>query len=240
MGSTNGYFAEYQHMAELRGFPAPETKFEVKASRFRESRFLPRIETEMTVARRDFTALAPLLLAGINSQEVEQFKQRNRDVQLTMDAALQNSLQAGLQKLDTLQNSRISVVVMEDNTGDVLASAMYPAAPVADLERMSLTNAELNRLPYFLTTRDLGFTYASQPGSTAKLITASAAFNKLGAAAASKKTVYVRPGDLIRTRSEEPDEVGNISIQRGIVRSNNPFFIRLANELRLEEEGYLA
>jgi cell division protein FtsI/penicillin-binding protein 2 len=167
---------------------------------------------------------------------VEQFKQRNRDVQLTMDAALQNSLQAGLQTLDTLQNSRISVVVMEDNTGDVLASAMYPAAPVADLERMSLTNAELNRLPYFLTTRDLGFTYASQPGSTAKLITASAAFNKLGAAAASKKTVYVRPGDLIRTRSEEPDEVGNISIQRGIVRSNNPFFIRLANELRLEEE----
>jgi hypothetical protein len=51
MGSTNGYFAEYQHMAELRGFPAPETKFEVKASRFRESRFLPRIETEMTVAK---------------------------------------------------------------------------------------------------------------------------------------------------------------------------------------------
>jgi cell division protein FtsI/penicillin-binding protein 2 len=41
---------------------------------------------------------------------------------------------------------------------------------------------------------------------------------------------------LIRTRSEEPDEAGSITIERGIVRSNNPFFIRLANELRLEEE----
>ncbi|RYZ28045.1 MAG: cell cycle protein, partial [Chitinophagaceae bacterium] len=234
MGSTNGYFAEYEHMAELRGFPAPETKFQVKASRFRENRFLPRVETEMSVAKRDFSALANLLLAGINSKDVEEFKQRNRDVQMTVDAALQTNLQTSLQTLDTLQNSRISVVVMEDNTGDVLASAMYPAAPVNDMERMTLTNSELNRLPYFLTTRDLGFTYATQPGSTAKLITASAAFNKLGMAAATK-TINVRPGDLIRTRSEEPDEAGNITIERGIVRSNNPFFVRLANELRLEE-----
>ena len=235
MGSTNGYFAEYEHMAELRGFPAPETKFQVKASRFRENRFLPRTETEMTVAKRDFSALSELLLAGINSKKVEEFKKRNRDVQMTVDAALQTNLQAALQTLDTLKNARISVVVMEDNTGDVLASAMYPAAPVRDMERMTMTNSELNRLPYFMTTRDLGFTYASQPGSTAKLITASAAFNKLGMAAATK-TIHVRPGDLIRTRSEEPDEAGNITIERGIVRSNNPFFIRLANELRLEEQ----
>ncbi|MDQ3278853.1 MAG: penicillin-binding transpeptidase domain-containing protein, partial [Bacteroidota bacterium] len=235
MGSINGYFAEYEHMAELRGFPAPETKFDVKASRFRENRFLPRVATEMTVAKRDFSALAPLLLAGINSQEVEKFKQRNRDVQMTVDAALQTQLQQSLQTLDTLKNSRISVVVMEDNTGDVLASASYPAPPVADMEQMMLTNSEQNSLPYFMTTKDLGFTHATQPGSTAKLITAAAAFNKLGLGAATK-TITVRPGDLIRTRSEEPDEVGAITIRRGIVRSNNPFFIRLANEERLEEE----
>ncbi|HET7899232.1 MAG TPA: FtsW/RodA/SpoVE family cell cycle protein, partial [Flavisolibacter sp.] len=171
MGSTNGYFAEYEHMAELRGFPAPETKFVVKASRFRESRFLPETQVEMTVAKRDFSALAPLLLAGINSADVEKFKEQNRDVQMTVDAALQTQLQQSLQAADTLKNSRISVVVMEDNTGDVLASAMYPAAPVNDMERMTMSNAELRRLPYFITTRDLGFTYATQPGSTAKLIT---------------------------------------------------------------------
>jgi hypothetical protein len=31
-----------------------------------------------------------------------------------------------------------------------------------------------------MTTTDLGFTYASQPGSTAKVLTAMSAFNKLG------------------------------------------------------------
>lgn len=236
MGSTNGYYGEYEHMAELRGFPAPETRFTVKATRFRENRFLPQTAVEMSVAKRDYGALAPLLLAGINSRQVDSFKRSNRDVQMTMDAALQTQLQASLQNLDTLKNSRISVVVMESSTGDVLASAAYPAAPVNEPERMSLSNAELNRLPYFVTTRDLGFTYATQPGSTAKLITASAAFNKLGTEAAAKKTITVRPGDLIRVKSEEPDEVGNISIERGIVKSNNPFFIRLANELRLEED----
>ncbi len=236
MGSTNGYYGEYEHMAELRGFPAPETKFTVKAARFRENRFLPQTAVEMSVAKRDYSALAPLLLAGINSHQVDSFKRQNRDVQMTIDAGLQTGLQASLQALDTLKNSRISVVVMESNTGDVLASASYPAAPVNEPERMSLSNAELNRLPYFVTTRDLGFTYATQPGSTAKLITASAAFNKLGTAVAEKKTIQVRPGDLIRVKSEEPDEVGNITIERGIVKSNNPFFIRLANELRLEED----
>lgn len=235
MGSTNGYYAEYEHMAELRGFPAPETRYEVKATRYRESRFLPRTQTEMTVAKRDYSALAPLLLAGINSSKVDSFKEKNRDVQMTVDAALQTRLQQSLQTMDTLQSSRISVVVMEDNTGDVLASAMYPAPPVNEMEKMVLTNADLSRLPYFVTTRDLGFTYATQPGSTAKLITASAAFNKLGMAAATL-TKRVRPDDLIRVRSEEPDEVGNITIERGIVKSNNPFFIRLANEEKLQEQ----
>ena len=34
-GATNGYFAEYEHAAELRGFPTPATKFQVSATRFR-------------------------------------------------------------------------------------------------------------------------------------------------------------------------------------------------------------
>jgi cell division protein FtsI/penicillin-binding protein 2 len=62
-----------------------------------------------------------------------------------------------------------------------------------------------------------------------------AAFNKLGEAAATK-TIQVRPGDLIRLKSPEPDEAGNIGIERAIVRSNNAFFIRLANEEQLQEE----
>jgi cell division protein FtsI/penicillin-binding protein 2 len=38
-------------------------------------------------------------------------------------------------------NNRISVVVMEDKTGDVLASANYPLPPVNDWDMLNLTPA---------------------------------------------------------------------------------------------------
>ena len=235
MGGTNGYFAEYEHMAELRGFPTPESNFEVTATRFREDRFLPAKSTEMTVLKRDYIALAPLLMAGINSNAVDSFKQRNRDLQLTVDAALQTQIQKALQANDSLMNSRVSVVIMHDATGDVLASASYPLPSLSEPEELTLSISEQNKLPYWVTNSDLGFTTATQPGSTAKLVTAMAAFNKLGIKA-EKKIILIRPQDLIRIKSEEPDETGSINIERGIVRSNNPFFIRLANEEQLQEE----
>lgn len=234
-GSSNGYFGEYEHAAELRGFPTPAAKFEVSAHRFRQDRFLPETSTEMTVTKRDYSALSRLLLAGINSQQVDSFKRRNRDVQLTMDAALQTNLQKALATDDSVKIKRVSVVVMEDNTGDVLASASYPLPPVNDWDMLTLSEAELNKFPGWNVNSDIGFTYATQPGSTAKLVTALAAFNKLGEAAANK-TIRVFPQDLIRIKGPEPDEAGNITIERGIVKSNNSFFIRLANQERLQEE----
>ncbi len=234
-GATNGYFAEYEHASELRGFPTPSAKFQVSATRFRQERFLPETATEMTVVKRNYGALAPLLLAGINSKEVDAFKQRNRDVQLTMDAALQTTIQHSLPTDDSLVNKRVSVVIMEDNTGDVIASANYPLPPVNDWERLTLTAAQQNKVSGWITNNDLGFTHATQPGSTAKLVTALAAFNKLGDAAATK-TILVHPWELIRVKSAEPDEAGNINIERAIIKSNNSFFIRLANEEQLQEE----
>ncbi|MDB5193889.1 MAG: cell cycle protein, partial [Segetibacter sp.] len=234
-GSANGYFAEYEHDAELRGFPTPTTKMQVSAHRFREDRFLPETSTEMTVSRRDYSALSGLLLAGINSKEVEAFKQKNRDVTLSMDATLQTSLQKAFGADDSLKIKRVSVVIMEDNTGDIIASAAYPLPSVNDWDMLTLTERELNRLPGWNVNSDIGFTHATQPGSTAKVATTIAAFNKLGEAAATK-SILVRPADLIRIKSAEPDEAGNITIERGLVRSNNSFFIRLANEEQLQEE----
>ncbi|RZK71731.1 MAG: cell cycle protein, partial [Pedobacter sp.] len=40
----------------------------------------------------------------------------------------------------------------------------------------------------------------------------------------------------IRTKGIEPDETGNINLQRAIVNSNNVYFIKLANEEQLQEE----
>ncbi len=234
-GGNNGYFAEYAHAAELRGFPAPVVKYQVSANSFRPERFLPATATEMTVTKRDYSALSDLLVAGINSNEVTEFKKRNRDVILTMDAALQTKIELAIQDDDSVNRKRVSVVVMEDSTGDVIASACWPLPPVNDWERLSLSENEVNKLPGWNVNTDIGFTHATQPGSTAKLVTAMAAFNKLGLAAA-KKTIRVFQKDLIRVTGPEPDEAGLITIEKAIVKSNNSFFIRLANEERLQEE----
>jgi cell division protein FtsW (lipid II flippase)/cell division protein FtsI/penicillin-binding protein 2 len=233
-GSTNGYFAEYEHAAELRGFHTPTSSMTTRANKYREDRFLPRGVKEMTVSKRDYAELAPLLLSGINSQEVAEFKKRNRDVRLSIDAQLQTAIQQSISRDDSLKNNRVSVVIMEDTTGDVLASAVYPLPPVKDWELLNMTTAEQNKLSGWYTTADLGFTYATQPGSTAKVLTALAAFNKLGLSA-KDKTFTVNRKERIRTKGIEPDETGLITLERAIVHSNNVYFIKLANEEQLQE-----
>jgi cell division protein FtsW (lipid II flippase) len=233
-GSTNGYFAEYEHAAELRGFKMPVTSYNVKASRFQEDRFLPRGMKEMTVSKRDYSALAPLLLADINGPEIAAFKNKNRDVQLTVDAELQTSIQQSIAADTALLDNRVSVVVMEANTGDVLASAVYPLPPVRNWDQLTMPQADQNKLATWMTTTDLGFTYASQPGSTAKVLTAMSAFNKLGMSAADV-VYHVSMNERIRTKGIEPDETGMISMERAIAKSNNVYFIKLANQQHLEE-----
>ena len=233
-GSTNGYFAEYEHAAELRGFQTPVTKFNTIATRFREDRFLARGVKEMTVAKKDYRELAYLLLAGINSREVDEFKQRNRDIRLSLDAALQANIQRSIAKDDSLKDNRVSVVIIEDSSGDVLTSAVYPLPVIKDWDMMTMSQAEQNKLSNWVTTSDLGFTYATQPGSTAKVLTAMASFNKLGLAAVEKK-YQVSAYERIRTKGLEPDETGLISLERALIKSNNVYFIKLANEEKLQE-----
>ena len=234
-GSTNGYFAEYEHAAELRGFKMPTTSFNAHASRFREDRFLPRGVKEMSVSKRDYSAIAPLLLAGLNSAAVDSFKRRNRDLQMTVDASLQTHIQQALAADTAMQDNRVSVVIMLPQTGDVLASAVYPLPPVNNYDQLTMPINEQNKLSQWMTTSDLGFTYATQPGSTAKVLTAMASFNKLGLAATQVK-FHVSMEERIRTKGIEPDETGIITLERAIAKSNNVYFIKLANEKQLQED----
>jgi cell division protein FtsW (lipid II flippase) len=233
-GGINGYFAEYEHAAELRGFNMPLTNYHLIASRYREDRFLPRGPKEMTVVKRDFSALSALLISGLDSNEIALFKKRNRDVKLSVDADLQTHLQGALSQDPAVQRNRVSVVVMSSATGDVLASAVYPLPPVKNWEQLTMSRTDQNKLAGWMTTADLGFTVATQPGSTAKLLTAMAAFNKMGSSAA-KQTYLVKANERIRSGGPEPDETGNIDMERAIVKSNNVYFIKLANQQQLAE-----
>jgi cell division protein FtsW (lipid II flippase) len=233
-GGINGYFAEYEHAAELRGFKMPLTSYTLIASRYREDRFLPRGPKEMTVLKRDFSALSSLLISGLDTNEIALFKKRNRDVKLTVDAGLQTHLQAALAADPSLRDNRVSVVVMSSNNGDVLASAVYPLPALKNWEQLTMSTADQNKLANWTTTADLGFAVATQPGSTAKLLTAMAAFNKLGPAAA-QQNYLVKANERIRSGGPEPDETGNIDMERAIVKSNNVYFIKLANQQHLQE-----
>jgi cell division protein FtsW (lipid II flippase) len=231
-GSINGYFAEYEHAAELRGFQMPLTSYTLTASRYREDRFLPRGPKEMTVVKKDYAALAALLSSGLDTNEIARFKERNRDIKLSVDADLQTHLQQAMASSTALKNSRTSVVVLSSGTGDVLASAMFPLPPVKNWEALTMSTADQNKLASWTTTADLGFTVATQPGSTAKLLTAMAAFNQLGMAAA-KQSYLVKADERIRSTGPEPDETGVIDMERAIVKSNNVYFIKLANQQHL-------
>ncbi len=234
-GGTNGYFGEYAHAAELRGFEMPITSYNVTASKYREDRFLPRGVKDMAVQQRDFSALKPLLISGLDTAAIAALKRKNRDVRLSVDASLQTRIQQSIAADTALHDNRVSVVILESSTGDVLASAAYPLPEVKNWEQMILSNTEQNRLPGWVTNADPGFTIATQPGSTVKLLTAMASFNKLGAAAA-KKSYRVQAHERIRTKGFEPDETGVITLERAIVKSNNVYFIKLANEEHLGEE----
>lgn len=232
-GGINGYFAEYEHAAELRGFKMNTTSYTMTASKYKEDQFLPRGPKEMTVLKKDYSALAPLLVSGLDSTEIAVFKKRNRDVKLSVDADLQTHLQQALAADASVADNRVSVVVMASNTGDVLASAMYPLPPVKSWEQLTMSMADQNKLAGWVTTADLGFTVATQPGSTAKLLTAMAAFNKLGVSAA-RQTYLVKANERIRSGGPEPDETGLIDMERAIVKSNNVYFIKLANQQHLQ------
>ena len=54
-GGNNGYFAEYRHNAELRGFRTPTVAYSTTANRYREQPFLPRSVREMTLAKIDYS-----------------------------------------------------------------------------------------------------------------------------------------------------------------------------------------
>jgi hypothetical protein len=66
-GASNGYFAEYREAAEMRGFQFLPTVFQSAQHGSGNNAFFHRPSVEMSVEKKDYSALTPLLIAGINS-----------------------------------------------------------------------------------------------------------------------------------------------------------------------------
>lgn len=234
-GQSNGYYAEATHLSELRGFNSRPRKTNLVTTDYRADRFSPSVQQTRTLSVYDYSELAPALRAGLDSREVAERKAKNRDLHLSINAELQVAIQQALATSD-FRNRRVSVVVLDARSGDVLASALHPLPNLQTPDVMQMADRDRQKLPYLVTERDLGMTYPTAPGSTAKILTAMAAFNKLGASA-SDLSYTISCDEIIRrgTRESEPCNE-SVDMRKAIVRSSNVYFIRTANDNKLDNE----
>lgn len=240
-----GYMAESRHLASLRGFDnikrdkngKPEKQM-LKSHNYVYSPFLTeRGYKEFSYTLYDYSPLLPMLKAGDDSRKVRKWNEErpSRDITMTIDAKLQVKLQRRLAQFAAPRKNdymRISVVVLDAQRGDLLCSANYPL-PNQD------TIVAKSNLPYYsdnykdfkaYTDRDLGMTFQSQPGSTAKVMSAMAGFMKLGSSAANKHYM-VYDEEKVDTKLGEP--TGSVNLHDAIVQSSNCYFVNSVNDMDL-------
>lgn len=229
-GGQLAYFAEEAHLSRLRGFDncppgsprCREIPFKTRLNR----RFHHPVDTAYTVQVFDYTPLRPLLQEGLHSAAMDTFKAQNRDIRLSFDIRLQQWLHEEVRDFAATQpgfaDKTFAIAALDATTGEVLASLTYPLPPFEDNRQVVADNRDAYDHALFVQRA---------PGSTLKLATAAAAYNKLGLAA-DTITTFVRDSD--RIRADEP--TGTVGIEQAIVASSNVYFVRLAQQYRLTND----
>jgi len=187
--------------------------------------------------RRDYADLVPLVRHrhDLDDGDAKAILSRRRDVTLTVDARFQARLAGILEKYAGRSTSgRAAAVVLDPDTGDLLASSSYPA-PSYDLddhEGLEDSTALLDRARFGLYP----------PGSTFKLVTAAAALRKDLTSTNTTFMCRVLPGGRVGTtisgwaRPVRDDVLdahphGLIDMHDGLVESCNAYFAQLAVQL---------
>lgn len=254
----------------------------LKSDKYKKHRFMPEEELNPEVQLRDYSALLPFLKAGVNSDLVKEYNKGNETIsetdvkndgssemlvvkpsnlQLTVDAKLQTLLQNRIPEylkkrwgkgLEKRNLERYSVVVMDAENGDLLASANYPLPDydrIAESQgRYSDSKKDANWTSF--TERDLGLTYATPPGSTAKVMSALAGLihmdaedehpemNKYKFHVDKKETIDrpIRDNKIYYLEPYDGNYKAIVDMSDAIKYSSNCYFINLVNKYRLYEE----
>ena len=155
------------------------------------------------------------VMAGINTP--------GNDVTLTLNSSIQQSAQ------NVLVDHAGACVVMDPNTGAILAMASSPTYPAdefnAVLEQGANSSALLNR-----ATQSL---YA--PGSTFKMLSLATALDN---GIASEDDIYASPGEMTigngPVTSFDGNDYGNITLKRATELSSNTVFGQVGAEIGAE------
>jgi cell division protein FtsI/penicillin-binding protein 2 len=183
--------------------------------------------------RRDYRDLVPLLRHRWEPAhpDVRALMSRSRDVRLTLDVRLQTQVAAIVARSAAAAGiQRAAAVVLDAETGDLLASVSYPW-PDAESSGGD-ADAMLDRARYGLYP----------PGSTFKLITAAAALRQDPALSQQPFTCSLLPRGRVGAKIpgfSRPvrDDVldlhphGTLTMHDGLVRSCNAYFAQLAVRL---------
>lgn len=243
-----GYMAESKHISDLRGYDnkmrdkdGNPIKLDLYSNEFAPDKYhsdeyhISYIDYQI----RDDSALIPYLKAGLHSNKVKRLNEREsgdiepKDIQLTIDAALQTELQQEIakhvqEKHFHLNKLRVSVVILDGKNGDLLTSALYPL-PNYDTLRVNndsyddINNRNKSWKAY--ADMDLGLVYPTSPGSTAKVVTGLAGYRKEGNGIETAK-YYIDPNEKIF--GSEP--TGWVDINTAYIKSSNCYFVNLLND----------
>ena len=225
-GASNTSYVERDFEDRLRGFDDRAATIQALE---------PTGATTPTV-RRDYAELLPLLRhrRDPGHSSVKAFLDRPRDLRLTIDARLQLRLTSILaDHAAKSATGHAAAVVLDPDTGDLLAVASYPLPRVPDAADRrtpddSDADAWLDRARYGLYP----------PGSTFKLVTAAAALRHDVRAARTEFVCRLLPDRRIGARvggwGVVRDDVldthphGKIGMHDGLVHSCNAYFAQLA------------
>jgi cell division protein FtsW (lipid II flippase) len=179
--------------------------------------------------RRDYTEIVPLLRHRWQPEHraVRKILDRERDLKLTIDARLQMRTAEILRRISADHGA--AAVVLDADTGEILASASYPWPERMPVKVVEGNEAELiDRARYGIYP----------PGSTFKLVTAMAALRKDPAVAQKTFLCQMLPdgrvGNRVRgwgrpIRDDPTDHTphGEVDLVKGITISCNAYFAQL-------------
>lgn len=176
------------------------------------------------------SGVLPEALEVVKGKEVE-FR-GNQDVRLTIDRGLQQAA------VDQLKGKHGAVVILNPQTGDVLAMYSEPSYSLAEVDdEATWIRLEANERDKPLVSRALGAYYI--PGSTFKTVTMTAAFlagEQDTEFTCSGGGYYAAPGANVIFDDGGPGEVhGRIGIDHAYEVSCNQYFAQMGVKLGAEK-----
>lgn len=224
-GARNASYLERELDATLKGFDDHQRLVDVVH---------PRTGERHRVVLRDYSALLPVVRHGADSTrpDVRLLLDRPRDVTSTLDARLQARVGRALQRgIERGAHARGAAVVIDADTGHVLASVSYPWPADVDLaaDDERARDAVFDRVRYGVYP----------PGSTFKLLVAAAALRSRpelqqrgfmcqrlpGGRVGQSIAGWARP---VRDDVQDTSPHGASDLQHALVASCNAYFAQLA------------